>query len=213
MPCRKIANAIIVVLTIFAAIATSASDSWLAKDWTGWTLEDCNNILHDSPWAVTFAANSRASDGQVLQSSANARILSSLVIRQAIGRQRELLLDRDPNLKPEMRRQAQQLTAACLSQRFDDGFVVNVGSGFLADIKAGLEMEVSKRKYRPTQILEYDPANPCSIKGTIDLVYSRSVDGKPVFVSGGKKFVIVSPWKRDFEFNIEKMIYKGKPDF
>jgi hypothetical protein len=211
MRCRLVLALLSVV--ILAALTAQASDVWVTKDWKTWTLEDCNNILHDSPWAMTFAANSRASDGQVLQSSANARILSSLVIRQAIGRQRELLLERDPNLKPEMRRQAEQLTVACLSQSFADSFVVNVGSGFLADIKAGLEMEVSKRKYRPTQILEYDPANPCSIKGTIDLVYSRSVDGKPVFVSGDKKFVIVSPWKRDFEFNIQKMIYKGKPDF
>ena len=100
-----------------------------------------------------------------------------------------------------------------MNQGFNDRIVVNIGSGFLNEVKAGLEMEVSKRKYRPTQILEYDSSNPCAIKGTVDLVYPRSVDGKLIFAPGDKKFVIVSPWKDDFEFNIEKMIYKGKPDF
>jgi len=208
------------IVVVLAYPSSAALPPWESKDWTQWSPKDCISILSDSPWAVTFLAYSHGADGQVLMSPATARISSSLVIRQAIMRMRGL--PQDPARVPhrgEVQRDEKAGTS-CLDQLFDDRIVVTIGGGFLDEIKSGPEMIVSRRKYSPLLTSEDDPiAEACGGQSVIRnsrsavFVYPRVVSGKPVIGPGDKKFTIVSPWKRDFEFNVEKMIYKGKPDF
>jgi hypothetical protein len=211
---------IVIAVTLLAFPSGATAPPWESKDWTQWTPKECIGILSDSPWAVTFLAYSHGVDGQVSTSPATARISSSLVIRQAIMKMRGL--PQDPARVPhrgEVQRDEKTGTS-CLDQLFDDRIIITISGGFADQIKSGPEMIVSHRKYVPLPSSQNDPtADAC---GGLDMIrnsrsvvltYPRTVDGKPVIGPGDRKFTIVSPWKRDFEFNIEKMIYKGKPDF
>ena len=211
----------ILILVMSLAFESSATaPPWEAKDWTQWTPKECISILSDSPWAVTFLAYSHGADGQESMSPATARISSSLVIRQAIMRMRGLPQDlaRVPHRQQVQR--DEKTGTACLDQLFDDRIVVTISGGFIDEIKSGPEMIVSRRKYSPLPSSQSDPIADACWEQTLTrnsrsvvFVYPRVVGGKPVIGPGDKKFTIVSPWKRDFEFNVEKMVYKGKPDF
>lgn len=211
----------ILIISMSLAFASHATaPPWESKDWTQWTPKECISILSDSPWAVTFLAYSHGADGQVSTSPATARISSSLVIREAIMKMRGLPLD--PN-RIQHRGEAQRnnLAAnACLDQLFDDRIVITISSGFIGDLTSGPEMEVSHRKYSPVQSPQNDsPTDTCGERASMTntqtrvFAYPRIVDGKPVIGPSDKTFTVISPWKRDFEFNIQKMVYKGKPDF
>ena len=201
-------------LAIFLAFATSTkSPPWIARDWTQWTHEDCIQILTDSPWAVTFGVRHPAANGQVTYANATAQISSSLVIRQAWVRQWVLPQELLSSFDPQQKREREQQAAACLNRSFDDRIVVTVliDPAYTDDFKMGPEMEVSHRKYHPLLTSQNDFRNPCNG----GYAFPRVVQGKSVVEQGDKKLEILTPstWKRDFEFNIQKMVYNGKPDF
>jgi hypothetical protein len=212
------AISVLALLVTFPSMASAPP--WEAKDWTQWTPQDCIKILSDSPWAVTFLAYKHEADGNVSESPATARISSSLVIRQAIMRMRGL--PADPNRIPH-RGEIQKRTQVgpdCLDQLFQDRIVITISSGLIDEIETAPEMNVSRRKYSPLPASQGDPiADACGARTLFTnsqakvFVYPRVVDGKPVIGPNDGKFTIVSPWRRDFEFNVRNMVYKGKPDF
>jgi hypothetical protein len=206
--CIPLAISILAVLAAFPS--TASAPPWETKDWAQWTMQDCNNILHDSPWALTYAVYRPGPDGQTSSSAATAQISSSRVIRQAMVRRQQLMREGIQSATPQAREQSEKTEAACLSQNLNDRVIVTIESAFPDDFKAGPELEISKRKYLPLQPSQTDPTNPCPNGG---YAYLRVVNGKPVIGPGDKKLTIVTPWKRDFEFDIQKMVYKGKPDF
>ena len=223
----------ILILAMSQAFESSATaPPWEAKDWTNWTFQDCQQILTDSPWAVTYGVHPvishdyRPGKDIVTYSPATAIVSSSLVIRQVYLRQQVLIQGKDPHLTAERTQQGvkqfEQKAAACLNQNFDDRILITINGASVDDFKTPPDMVVSDRKYPPFQIMENDPrTNTCTEHiltantPQITYAYPRVVNGKSIFGPGDKKFSIKTPstWTRDFEFNIQKLIYKGKPDF
>src|SRR5271154_4238294 len=80
MHCRKISAVLAFALLI--ALAASASDYWLTKDWKQWSKDECTAILTESPWTHTW----RSGDlGAEIVCAIQLR--SSLPVREAIVRQ------------------------------------------------------------------------------------------------------------------------------
>jgi hypothetical protein len=216
MPRRKI-PILVAFFIIFAALTTSAtSPPWQVLDWHLWTTDDCDWILHHSPWASPFHVD-EAGEAPKGVSFSNARVLitSSLVIRQALVKKWPL---------------GQKRIDACLYQDFSDRIVVTIIPKHADDFAKAPELIISGRKYAAisseTVDMRRDPClNPLEAQGPYEIAngiqfacvfafaYPRVVDGKPIVGPGDKKFVIMSPKNRDFNFDIRKMIYNGKPDF
>jgi hypothetical protein len=214
MPRRKIP--ILAAILTLAALTTSAtSPPWQATDWHLWTIDDCDWILRRSPWASPFHAEESWGAPKV---GSNARVLitSSLAVRRALVK---------TSFRPN-----QQKIDACLNQDFSDRIVVTVVPRHDDDFARAPEMIISGRKYSATGAYPVNMAtDPClndsqagnvfelanggEFVGALAFVYPRVVDGKPIIGPTDKKFVVMSSKNRNFDFDIRKMIYEGKPDF
>jgi len=205
--------AILVVATL-AALASAATSAppWELKDWTQWTNEDCELILTKSPWVSTNLSNGPGSYEKGERVQAVAQIVSSLVIRQASVRQAQLQQDRD-HMDAKAKQEFDQQAAACLNQSVGDRIVIGLDANAqTGDSKVGGEVEISKRTYPLTQISDWVTSNPCPFYAVV-VTIPRVVGGNPVIGPADKKLEIKSPTIRKFSFDLQKMIYKGKPDF
>lgn len=218
-------------IAVLLVCASGASTSpWKDRDWTQWTMQDCDQILHDSPWASTIAIGDFNAQDRVGTWGPTAQVVSSLAIRRAILRLDQLgaPITFAPG-KPQ-RVDYQREDAACIDASFDDRIVVRFSDGSI--FKTPPELIVSGRKV--TALPGNQPTSGvCWIGGGGDVSYPKFVDGKPVFQPGKGKFVINTkldvrptqgrrPGRDDtqfiaidtrFEFNVKTMVYKGKPDF
>jgi hypothetical protein len=221
-----------VALGILLALTPAAKTaSWKSKDWTKWTLEECQEILSNSPWAETYHLDPSLTDegpgrrGVQFNIAATAVISSSLVIRQASLRQLQHFQDKFP-ATPERKQKLQdsfsKQVASCLGQNFDDQIVVTVYDANADDFNTGPEMEISGRKYQPISVPQADRSgSPCPQNMTTTIgranvfAYPRVENGTPIIAPDDTKIIFKTPkyWRRDFEFNAKNMIYKGKPDF
>jgi hypothetical protein len=214
----------LVVLILLQAITTVA-ESWLNKDWLQWSTADCYHILSTSPWAVMGANETKytyESPGHTAVGifTPTAQMVSSLVIRQAIVRQAEFDQHYD-KMKPQEKQKFDQMAADCLNLKLDDRIIVRATGAVGATVETPY-LDVSGAKIPALLGPQQNAISPCpfpSISPRMpdpgpDLVFPRAVDGKPVIQPGDKKIVIETPWGHaTFEFIVEKMVYKGKPDF
>jgi hypothetical protein len=216
MPRRKIIFtplAILIVATLAALTSTATTvPVWDAKDWTQWTDADCELILTNSPWVSTNKSNGPNSYEKGGQSQSVAQIVSALVIRQAAVRQAQLQMDHD-HMQPDAKKQFDKDAAACLNQNVSDRIVIGLdASAQTGEGNIVGNVEISKRQYPLTQITDWVSSNPCPFNPVV-VTIPRMLDGKPAIGPGDKKMEFKSPSLRNFSFNPERMIYKGKPDF
>ena len=212
----------IISLTVLLAVSVFA-ESWENKDWTQWSSQDLYHILEASPWAVVgpeVTTSSTKSPGRAYDSTyiPTAQMVSSLVVRQALVRQAQLLQHYD-KMKPQEKQQFDQMAANCLSLKLDDRIIVR-GTGLYAPGGSLPDLVVSGRTVHPFPHPQGNAISPCPyILGDIeaqantklpadDVIFPRVVDGKPVIQPDDKNFKI-----GDFTFNAQKMIYKGKLDY
>jgi hypothetical protein len=182
--------------------STATSPPWVGKDWRKWTPDECEWILHRSPWAIPVHVHEAGVDPKG-NSASNARVLitSALVVRRAI-----VTLGQEDSL--------------CFNKSFDDRIEITIIPDNPADFKTAPELIISNRKYQAFQSSLGDPpADACitllpyAFNAVYVYEYPRIVNGTPVIGPSDKKLVIMSSNHREFEFNIKKMIYDGKPDF
>jgi hypothetical protein len=222
---------IVAVCALLAYTPVGKSASWKSKDWTQWTLQECQEILSNSPWAETYALNPTVTNegpgrqGLEYKSAVAAVISSSLVIRQAGLRQLQLMEDKfpvTPERKQKLKDSFVKQIASCLGERFDDQIVVSIYDADADDFNTGPELVISGRKYLPVSVSQGNRfASPCPQNMTIPsgranvFAYPRVVNGTPLIGPDETKFVIKTPkgWQRDFEFNAKNMVYQGKRDF
>ena len=195
-----------VIAAIFLALPSAARNSspWKDKDWTQWTLDDCTQILTDSPWASEITYRWPYTAEEANWKGPTAVILSSLVVRQALARYR-------------------QQDAPCLTESFDDRIIVRFSEQDI--FKKPPDLDVSGKKIAPLAEHRANSAGCSFGSDAAEFSYPRVLDGKPVFKSGGNSLVInadglivpftIETSKLDtrFTFNTKKMVYKGKPDF
>jgi hypothetical protein len=216
MPCRQLiftplAILIIATIAVLTSTATTAPP-WELKDWTQWTEQDCQLILTKSPWVSTNSSNGPNSYEKGERIEALAQIVSSLIIRQASVRQAQLQMDHD-HMQPDAKKQFDQQAAACLNQNVDDRIVIGLDANAQTDdSKASGEVDISKRTYPITQVSDWNTSNPCPFYPMV-ISIPRATGGNPAIGPADTKLEIKSPSIRNFSFNPQKMIYKGKPDF
>jgi hypothetical protein len=211
------------LVSLIALLAISVfAESWQDKDWTQWTSQDCYHILSVSPWAVEGAEvtdryfTSPGREGRTTFSP-NAVMVSSLVIRRGLVRQAQINQHYD-KMKQQDKQQFDQMANTCLSLKLDDRIVVRA-SGPATISTVAPYLLVSGRKIPTMLDPQRNAVSPCPFdfvttsKTNHDLVFPRVVDGEQVIQPGDKKVVIHAPWGNEFQFDPEKMIYKGKLDY
>jgi hypothetical protein len=45
---------VLLTLIVFSVLTASATDFWLSKEWHQWSDDECDSILHNSPWSHTW---------------------------------------------------------------------------------------------------------------------------------------------------------------
>jgi hypothetical protein len=203
----------ILVVAAFAAFTSTATNvpPWDAKDWTQWTEQDCELILSNSPWVSTNSSNGPNSYEKGGQSKSVAQIASSLIIRQASVRQAQLQQDRD-HMDAKAKQQFDEQAAACLNQNVTDRIVIGLDADAQTGDSVGGEVAISKRTYPISQVTDWIASNPCPFYPVV-ISIPRVTGGNPAIGPGDKKLEIKSPSIRHFSFDLQKMTYKGKPDF
>jgi|SRR5882724_2227781 len=216
MPRRKLVSTplIILILAAVTALTSTATNAppWETKDWTQWTDADCQLILTSSPWVATNSSNGPNSYEKGGQVKSLAQIVSSLIIRQASVRQAQLQMDHD-HMQPDAKKQFDQQADACLNQNVTDRIVIGLDADAqIEDSKVSGEVAISKRTYPITPVSDWNTSNPCPFYPVV-ISFPRVTGGNPAIGPADKKLEIKSPSLKHFSFDLQKMIYKGKPDF
>ena len=100
---------------LLVIIPAGGKDFWENKNYTQWSQQECQQLLHDSPWAKSYLGNAVY----------NAQFLSALPIRQAIVRQRQIAQNYE-QLSLQRRKEFDQRSEEYLSEQFTDTIVINV---------------------------------------------------------------------------------------
>jgi hypothetical protein len=204
---RKYASAIFAVL-IFAAVAVSASDFWVSKDWRQWSKDDCEKLLADSPWAHIWRRGDGAGPnplGQAIGAAAGdqfvftVQLRSALPIRQAIVRQLQFQQKYDKMndaQRSDFDKQADQI----LTRSYDNSILVHVdfykgilGPALLGDLRRfpkELEaMDVTLVTSDKTRI-KAGRVELSKTQGSFDAVFPRTSDAGPILKEGQGHFWI-----------------------
>ena len=205
--------AIFIVATLAALTSTATTvPVWDAKDWTQWTADDCDLILTKSPWVSTALWNGPNAYEKGGRSQSVAQIVSSLIIRQASVRQAQIQVDHD-HMDLAAKKEFDKSAAACLAQDVSDRIVIGMDADAQSDeSKLAGNVEVSKRAIPLTQVADWISSNPCPFYVVVVSI-PRTLDGKPSITAADKKLEIKGPSLRHFNFDVKKMMSKGKLDF
>jgi hypothetical protein len=166
----------------------SKQKSWIDKDWTQWTSDDCSKVLSDSPWVL----NDMTPIGGRSWKQTTILLRSALPIRQAFLRKLQLQKHYD-KMNAQQKQQFDQQNAA---DRSADSIVIvieNSGSGSLENIQEQpnfdspdpphqAALQISDRAFvQPIQINK-TPGETSAIHETMnhfEYIFPRLVDGKP----------------------------------
>jgi hypothetical protein len=224
---RRYISAILAVFTL-AAIAVSADDLWVSKDWKLWSKDNCEKLLGDSPWAHIWRRGDAAGDQFVFA----FQLRSALPVRQAIVRQLQFAQKYDKmndTQRSDFDKQANQI----LSRSYDSTILVNVefyrgllGPVFLGDLRRypkELEaMDVTlvtsdQRRIKASRV------ELSKTQASFDAVFPRVSDDGPIFKEGQGHFWIqflrpavlygvttVPGGTVEAEFDLSKMVADGK---
>jgi hypothetical protein len=212
---------------LLCGTATTKDPPWIAKDWTQWTNEDCQNVLGQSPWLV----QPTPADISEYQTSTYVLLCSALPIRQAVLRQLQLE-NRYEKMTPDKR----QVFDSAHAHDLDSGgqivvSITNDSPGGYADYARQAALRLPDGVLVPatvTKILDMNEgySNACQYE------FPRAVGGKPLYspndsmlevvvgapLSFDKKTKQVIPepfryaWGAAF-FKIPALMYKGKLEY
>jgi len=125
----------------FVVLTASADDFWVKKDWKQWSKNDCENILHDSPWtkkwakgqtmlsdavgAVSGAASEGAGGEKSIEMDYFIQDRSSLPVRQAIVRQ-AMINQKYDQMDADHKKRFDDQAGALLAKSYDDVIFIHV---------------------------------------------------------------------------------------
>jgi hypothetical protein len=90
----RISLILLISVGLGCAFTSSWAQAWKNKSFTEWSLNDTTKILNDSPWAQTQIEHSRINYGLPITSyAATMRLRSALPIRQALLRQKQIVMN------------------------------------------------------------------------------------------------------------------------
>ena len=236
MPRHKISVSF-AILTL-AALAASATDFWLTKDWHQWSKGDCDNLLLESPWSHVWRYRAESSDPNIPHAMLDqlffsVQLRSALPIREAMVRQFQLDQKYD-KMNDAARKAFDAKAEPILNRSYDDRILVHVdfsqsnGSDLL---QGALRGEIAAGDFAPALVTD-DGAQVAPIRvdmsekntHVFDLIFPRVKDAAPLIKDGQKQFSVQfqSPAVNYFEgfhissrrvrvdFDLSKMILNGK---
>jgi hypothetical protein len=221
----------VAILTL-AALAVSASDFWVSKEWKQWSKTDCEALLLESPWAHVWRGGPSEEESLVY----DAQLRSALPVRQAIVRQ--LQLDQKYDKMSDAQRSTFDTQAGqILNHSYDDVILVHIdfskskaepglAGDFHGDVQNGekrLDALLVTEDGSQLKPARFDPKKDFSF----DLVFPRMNNGSPAIKEAQKYFSIqfqspqhtgrngsnIVSERVTFKFDLSKMVVNGKPSF
>lgn len=127
-------TALFIIIT--TALTAASQGFWEKRNYPEWKLDECQKLLHDSPWAGVYqqqdvhlvplgseSPNRRREPNP--EYSYHAQFRSAIPVRQAIVRLRQIQMKYE-TLAPEARQAFDEQSASFLNQKFDDRIVLSV---------------------------------------------------------------------------------------
>jgi hypothetical protein len=202
---------------IALATVSLRAESWEQKDWTQWTSQDCYHILWTSPWAiqgpdVTDYISKTPGHSEQMTYPMLTEMVSALVVRQALVRQAQFDQHYD-KMDADQKQQFDQMAKTCLGMNFVNRFVVRFGPN--THVSEHPYVLIGGKQISALAPAQTNAISPCPTptgyymyKTTVDFAFPRVIGGNAVIQPGDKEI--------DFgeaKFDLEKMTYKGKPDY
>ncbi len=233
----------ITFLLVLQPAWSAAQDFWVKKNFDQWSLKECLRLLQDSPWtkSVTLTRvfiQSSAQPAAVMgrddtpQITYAAQIWSAAPIRQAAV-QKTRLSKEYASLNGAKRQETEANAVAILKEEFSDRIEIRVE--YSTTTPAYEQLLAAYWQNRPSALWQQDTFlitgtgkhPPIQVRneglaGYFVLVFSRTVDGRPVIGAKDKGFSLdfYSPTIGVFptehvllEFGLKQMTVQGIPVF
>jgi hypothetical protein len=230
------ALAILIVCLAVGAIAQSQDQT----DWHQWTAKDVNQVLSKSSWVSSCCWEFRNPGQQppVVGGGIRATIVSSEAVRRAFVRR--IQLDKHyERLSTALQEEVDKRIDICIRNKFDNFLVLSLSYDFSGVLDSALTSPnqihlltsdgtkiaghlvadpiTAKCALLPNEIKRFDGAPPRN-----EIAFPRYVGGKPTIRQTDTTIRIVIDFHEttgsvrrvgELDFDIDKLIYQGKPDF
>jgi hypothetical protein len=208
---------------LLLAAGPLAASFWDSRDWTGWSANQCLEILNEvgagSPWAQTDAGSNQA-NGWAYQWFLTIQFRSALPVRLALARLDRINMKYDrmnPRQQEEFNRQHQ----VDLSGNSADPVALHViyGSGETGrratatnvPSASPARMILADGRQVSSSMPESIRENPGHSSVEYDLYFPRMIDGRPLLKPGDRKFYV--QFEGRIEFDASKMMFHGKLEY
>lgn len=126
------------------AVTVGARDRWSSKPWQKWSVEDCKNMLQNSPWAHTWSTSTEEFPTMGQSSEGTAReqeptvyyyvqLRSALPVREAVARELEIVNKYD-KMDAAKQKIINTSVSSYLSRNYDDSVVIHMEYGSNVEI-------------------------------------------------------------------------------
>jgi hypothetical protein len=192
--------AIVLFIVAIAALAASADDFWVKKDWSAWSENDCVFMLGQSPWAKTTRVMEQNTDPKFTPGSNIfiVQLFSAEPIRQAFVRQLQIRQHYDKMTeaqKKEFDGQAEHI----INHKYDDSIIFRIDySGTPRESQEFLgQIHPDASNCENTWLITDKGEKILPIKFVnnrhaqmYDLSFPRVVSGQPVIADSAKSFTL-----------------------
>jgi len=218
-------------LAAFVSVAggTGTKDPpWVAKDWTQWSVWDCENIWTYSPWAYYWDVGGRETGPTVFKNMQGrrgyylVRLSSALPIRQAFLRyaqlakrydrmsaQEKLKFDQE-YARDDAKYDASQVVIFWWS--YDNSWPGQSRQGALVLGDGSLAMPIKTKLYCDQTVLEAGQIEH-HVSTCAEYVFPRTVNGKPLYAADDKELVFVQGAVLPYHGNTEELGPQRLEDF
>jgi hypothetical protein len=225
--------------TIILSLSLSAfAQSWQDKPWTQWSSDECNAILLASPWVTTAQPQDRRNIRHAVLLSSTA-VREALLRRMQIDQkydsmpaERKLHFDKENAICLDDPKYRDNIVVRVWGEPPDK----SEGSAEAGQLIVSNRIRISPAENRDAPLTcgggkfpwEFVPAalnaqqanhperdsSNSKVPASMDFVYPRVVGGKPLILPSDSTLELDwGPKAGTFTFQIEKLLFKGKPDF
>ena len=203
----------VIALIAGAALVAGARDRWSSKPWQKWSVDDCKNMLENSPWAQTWSASTeevltmgQSSGGTGREQEPtiyyHVQLRSALPVREAVARELEIVNKYD-KMDPAKKKMIDASVSRYRSRNYDDSIVVHLEYGSNVEIYQRDLMQAwqalpsgavpintylivdNGQKVIPQRMEVAQGA-----EGAVEFIFPRLVNGKPLISQLSKSFAL-----------------------
>ena len=214
----KVRHFAVMAMVAATAIVGGARDRWSSKPWQKWSVDECKNILQNSPWAQTWSTSTEEFPTMGQSSGGTGReqnptvyyyvqLRSALPVREAVARELEIVNKYDKMDGPK-KKAFDVSVSSYLSRNYDDSIVVHLEYGSNVEIYQRDLMQVWQSMPKGTvpintyliidrgqRVVPQRMEVAQGAQTAVEFIFPRIVDGKPLISEMDKSFAFqfVSP--------------------